>query len=186
MPRRCRPTPARIAAVLREHCERLAAESKEDPALSEAGLVEAWRIGRIAGAGLRELRRDPHVHEHPHVPRHRRRTRGRRAPQRHRCSDRRGPCARNGGTHRRTAEEHRARPVTTRQRPPGLHRGVGEPVGRRRAHHSSHGAQRAYSGPCAALRQVPAERRRSGLPKTGQSPLWGEKAGGGSIVSSSQ
>ena len=35
-------------------------------------------------------------------------------------------------------------------------------------------------------RQIPAERRRSGLPKADQSPLSGEKAGGGSIVSSSQ
>ena len=35
-------------------------------------------------------------------------------------------------------------------------------------------------------RQVPAERRLSGLPQTAQSPLSGENAGGGSIVSSSQ
>ena len=35
-------------------------------------------------------------------------------------------------------------------------------------------------------RQVPAERRRPGLPKIDQSRLSGEKVGGGSIVSSSQ
>ena len=35
-------------------------------------------------------------------------------------------------------------------------------------------------------RQIPAERWRSGLPKIDQSPLSGEKAGGDSIVSSSQ
>ena len=36
-------TPARIAAVVRAHCERLEAEASEDPNLAEAGLVEAWR-----------------------------------------------------------------------------------------------------------------------------------------------
>ena len=35
-------------------------------------------------------------------------------------------------------------------------------------------------------RYVPAERRRSGLPKIDQSRLSGEKMGGGSIVSSNQ
>ncbi len=36
-------TPARIAAVLREHCGRLKAEAGDDPRLADAGLVEAWR-----------------------------------------------------------------------------------------------------------------------------------------------
>ena len=36
-------TPARIAAVLREHCGRLEAEAGDDPDLAEAGLAEAWR-----------------------------------------------------------------------------------------------------------------------------------------------
>ena len=36
-------TPARVAAVLREHCGRLEAEAGDDPDLVEAGLAEAWR-----------------------------------------------------------------------------------------------------------------------------------------------
>ena len=36
-------TPTRIAAILREHCGRLEAESGDDPELAEAGLAEAWR-----------------------------------------------------------------------------------------------------------------------------------------------
>ena len=36
-------TPARIAAVLREHCALLEAEAGDDPGLEEAGLAEAWR-----------------------------------------------------------------------------------------------------------------------------------------------
>ena len=36
-------TPARIAAVLREHCQRLEAEAGDDPAFEEAGLAESWR-----------------------------------------------------------------------------------------------------------------------------------------------
>ena len=36
-------TPARIAAVLREHCALLEAESGDDPDLAEAGLAESWR-----------------------------------------------------------------------------------------------------------------------------------------------
>ncbi len=36
-------TPARIAAILREHCERLEAEAGDDPDLAEAGMAEAWR-----------------------------------------------------------------------------------------------------------------------------------------------
>ena len=36
-------TPARVAAVLREHCQRLEEEAGEDAELEEAGLAEAWR-----------------------------------------------------------------------------------------------------------------------------------------------
>ena len=36
-------TPARIAALLREHCRRLEEGASDDPDLEEAGLVEAWR-----------------------------------------------------------------------------------------------------------------------------------------------
>ena len=36
-------TPARIAALLREQCQRLEEDSSDDPALQEAGLSEAWR-----------------------------------------------------------------------------------------------------------------------------------------------
>ncbi len=36
-------SPARIAALLREHCQRLEAQASDDPDLGEAGLVEAWR-----------------------------------------------------------------------------------------------------------------------------------------------
>ena len=44
-------TPARIAAVLREHCGRLEAESGDDPDLAEAGLTEAWReLARLPDA----------------------------------------------------------------------------------------------------------------------------------------
>ena len=44
-------TPARVAAVLREHCGRLEAEARDDPDLAEAGLVEAWReLARLPDA----------------------------------------------------------------------------------------------------------------------------------------
>ena len=44
-------TPARIAAVLREHCGRLEAEAGDDPELAEAGLAEAWReLARLPDA----------------------------------------------------------------------------------------------------------------------------------------
>ena len=44
-------TPARIAAVLREQCERLEAEAGDDPDLAEAGLAEAWReLARLPDA----------------------------------------------------------------------------------------------------------------------------------------
>ena len=44
-------TPARIAAVLREHCERLETEAGDDPDLVEAGLAEAWReLARLPDA----------------------------------------------------------------------------------------------------------------------------------------
>ena len=36
-------SPARVAALLREHCQRLEAQASDDPDLEEAGLVEAWR-----------------------------------------------------------------------------------------------------------------------------------------------
>ncbi len=36
-------TPARIAALLREQCQRLEEQATDDPDLEEAGLVEAWR-----------------------------------------------------------------------------------------------------------------------------------------------
>lgn len=36
-------SPARIAALLRDHCQRLEAQASDDPDLEEAGLVEAWR-----------------------------------------------------------------------------------------------------------------------------------------------
>ncbi len=36
-------TPARVAAVLSDHCGRLEAEAGDDPDLAEAGLAEAWR-----------------------------------------------------------------------------------------------------------------------------------------------
>lgn len=35
--------PAQIAALLRDHCERLEVQAGDDPELEEAGLVEAWR-----------------------------------------------------------------------------------------------------------------------------------------------
>ncbi len=35
--------PLRVAALLREHCQRLEAQAGDDPDLKEAGLVEAWR-----------------------------------------------------------------------------------------------------------------------------------------------
>ena len=45
-------TPARVAAVLREHCGRLEAEAGDDPDLAEAGLAEAWReLARLPDAG---------------------------------------------------------------------------------------------------------------------------------------
>ena len=44
-------TPARVAAVLREHCGRLEAEAGDDPDLAEAGLAEAWReLARLPDA----------------------------------------------------------------------------------------------------------------------------------------
>ena len=36
-------SPTRVAALLREHCQRLEAQAGDDPELEEAGLVEAWR-----------------------------------------------------------------------------------------------------------------------------------------------
>ena len=36
-------SPTRVAALLREHCQRLEAQAGDDPEMEEAGLVEAWR-----------------------------------------------------------------------------------------------------------------------------------------------
>lgn len=36
-------SPAQIAALLRDHCERLEAHASNDPEFEEAGLIEAWR-----------------------------------------------------------------------------------------------------------------------------------------------
>jgi len=42
-------SPVRVAALLREHCQRLEAQASDDPDLEEAGLVEAWReLARMA------------------------------------------------------------------------------------------------------------------------------------------
>lgn len=36
-------SPVQVAALLREHCQRLEEQASDDPVLEEAGLVEAWR-----------------------------------------------------------------------------------------------------------------------------------------------